>query len=378
MKKDYYEVLQVAKNASASEIKKAYRKLAMKYHPDVNSEPSAEERFKEINEAYEILSDEEKRSIYDRYGHDGLKSQGAGPSGFGGFNFEDLNNFNFGGIFEDLFSGGGFNPFGGQGRNSNHPQRGRDIRQEIKITFEQSLKGFETQREIMVNRKCSQCEGKGYEKERDVETCSECKGTGKIVGVQDTMFGRMQVQKVCPKCKGKGKIVKKACSKCKGKKLETVKETISVKIPAGISDQSEIRFRGKGHDGFNNGPSGDFFLRVVVRKHKYFKREDNDIRLTFKLPIIKMMLGGKYELPFFGEKISFEVPPLTEPNTVIRIKDKGFNSLSRKIRGNLYIELKGTLPNKVTKQTKMALEQLEDELNDHSDEELIKKIKKEQ
>ena len=375
MKKDYYDVLGIAKTASASEIKKAYRKLAMKYHPDVNSEADSEERFKEINEAYEILSDEEKRAIYDRYGHDGLKSQGAGPSGFGGFNFEDLTNFNFGGIFEDLFSGGGFNPFGG-GRNSNHPQRGKDIHQEVKITFEQALKGLEVNKDIMVNRPCSQCNGKGYEKERDVETCSDCKGTGKVVAIQDTMFGRMQVQKACPKCKGKGKIVKKACPKCKGKKLEMVKQTINVKIPAGISDQSEIRFRGKGHDGLNNGPPGDFLLRVIVKKHKYFKRVDNDIHLNFKIPMIKMMLGSKYELPFFGEEISFEVPPLTEPNTVIRIKDKGFNSLSRKIRGNLYIELKGTLPNKINKQTKVALEKLEEELNDYSDEDLLKKIKK--
>ncbi len=384
-KKDYYEVLGVPKTATPQEIKKAYRKLAMKYHPDVNKEKSAEELFKEVNEAYETLSDEEKRGIYDRFGHEGVSNMNQG-GGFnqGGFSFEDLKNFNFGGfgnIFEDLFGGGGApgGGFGGQGNfrsNPNQPQRGKDIFLEKKITFEEAYKGFEYVETINISKRCSVCKGKGYENEKDVHICEECSGTGKTISIQNSLFGKIQVQKTCKKCNGSGKIIKTSCSQCRGKKVEVNKTSLNIKVPAGIIDQSEIRFPKKAHDGINNGPSGDIYVRILVKNHRYFKRIKNDLYIKYPLPLIKLIIGGKFSLPLFGSIIEFNIPELSTPDTVIRIKNKGFKVINREVRGDLYIELKGELPKKISSSTKKKLNDLVKDLDTKSDVDFIKKVSK--
>ncbi len=378
MKKDYYEVLQVSRSATTQEIKKAYRKMAMKYHPDVNKEPEAEEIFKEINEAYEVLSDDSKRQIYDQYGHDGLNMNGANPGGFSGFDFEDLKNFNFGNIFEDLFSGGGmggFNPFGSS-RNKNQPQRGKDIFIEKRITFEESYKGLKYVEKITLSDTCDICHGKGYEHEHDVETCSVCNGIGRVEEIQNSLFGQVRVQKPCKTCNGEGKIIKKACHKCKGKKVVNNKLDLTVTIPAGIISDSEIRFSQKGNSGKNNGPKGDIYIRVVVKPHKYFKRKDNDIYVKFPISVYNLINGGNYYLPLFGEKISFVIPELTDPGTIIRLKGRGFEALNRKSVGNLYIELDAKFPNKISSSTKKVIKSIEDDLNTKDDIQFIEKLEK--
>ncbi len=380
MKKDYYEVLDVSPQATSQEIKKAYRKMAMKYHPDVNKDEGAEEIFKEINEAYEVLSDDSKRQIYDQYGHEGLNMNGANPGagGFSGFDFEDLKNFNFGNIFEDLFSGGGmggFNPFGGS-RSKNQPQPGKDIFIEKKITFEESYKGLKYTEKITLSDTCDICHGNGYEHEADVEVCSTCHGSGRIEEIQNSLFGQVRVQKTCKTCGGEGKTIKKACHKCKGKKVVNNKVDLTINIPAGIISGSEIRFAQKGNSGRNNGPKGDIYIRVVVKPHKYFKRKDNDIYVNFPISVYNLMMGGNYYLPLFGEKISFVIPELTNPGTIIRLKGRGFQSIHGKAVGNLYIELDAKFPNKLSSTTRKSIKSLEKDLNTKDDITFVEKLEK--
>ena len=385
MKKDYYEVLGISKDATSQEVKKAYRKLAMKFHPDVNKEDSAEENFKEINEAYEILSDQEKRDVYDRYGHDGLNMTGAGgptgpgaAGGFSGFDFEDLKNFNFGSMFEDLFSGGGagFNPFGSGQQRGTQQQMGKDIFLEKKISFEESYIGLKYVEKINISRSCHTCSGKGYENERDVSTCDVCKGSGQVLSIQNSLFGQIQVQRACKKCSGTGKIINKSCSNCKGRKVEINKENLSVTIPPGITTNSEIKFTGKGNIGKNNGPNGDIYIRIIVKTHKYFKRNENDLHVKFPVSIINLIDGGDFIIPLFGKEIGFIIPSLTNPGTIIRLKGKGFSSISKKSIGNLYIELDGKLPKKLSSSARKIILSISSELDTNEVSDFEEKLRK--
>lgn len=375
MKKDYYEVLGISKSASNQEIKTAYRKQAMKYHPDVNKDSNAEEKFKEINEAYEVLSDEQKREIYDNYGHEGLNQNGGHQGGGFSGGFEDLRNFNFGSVFEDLFGNGGFNPFGSGGR-TNQPQSGRDIYIDKKITFEQSLKGHQYVEVVNVSNQCSICDGKGYEKHSDSEKCELCDGHGQTESIQNSMFGPIRVKKTCKKCNGEGKVVKKYCSNCRGKKIVTEKLELKVNIPAGIVSESEIRFSQKGNSGKNNGPKGNINIRISIKPHAYFKRKNNDIFIKFPLSIYNLLIGGNYYLPFFGTNHSFTIPPLTEPGTIIRLKEKGFPTINKKTIGNLYIELEAKFPKKMSESTKKHLKVIEKDFETEHHLKLIEKLEK--
>jgi molecular chaperone DnaJ len=375
-KRDYYEVLGVSKDSNKDEIKRAYRKLAMKYHPDVNKDnPDAEKHFMEINQAYEVLSDPKKRATYDQFGHAGVDGQAGG---FGGFSFDDLNNFNFGSIFEEMMGGGfgggfGFNNFQ---RNPNAPRKGRDLVKVVKITLEQVAKGASVTVNVNTEDPCPVCGGKGYEKESDVSICDKCHGTGVVNSIQQTPFGTFQSKKTCNKCKGTGKIINKACSNCHGKKTIKVNKNIKIDIPKGIQDGMELRVKGRGEAGFNGGPTGDLYLKVKIIEAAGIERRDTDLYIKLPMPIIKLMMGTEVHIPLFGKDIKFDIKAMHDPSDKIRIKGKGLPKFNSAFVGNLYIELIPRLPKKLSRKAKKVLEDIYGDLNTDEDIKFLKNMKK--
>jgi molecular chaperone DnaJ len=375
-KRDYYEILGVAKDANKDEIKRAYRKLAMKFHPDVNKDnPEAEKKFMEINEAYEVLSDPKKRATYDQFGHAGVDGQAGG---FGGFSFDDLNNFNFGSIFEEMmggaFNGGfGFNNFQ---RNPNAPQKGRDIVKVVRISLEQVAKGATVTVNVNTEDPCPVCNGKGYEKETDASICDKCHGTGVVNSVQQTPFGTFQSKKACPKCKGTGKVVNKVCHNCNGKKTIKVNKNIKVDIPKGIKDGMELRVRGRGEAGLNGGPTGDLYIKIEVVQQPGIERRENDLYVKLPMPVVKLMTGTEVSIPLFGKEVKFDIKPMHNPSDKIRIKGKGLPQFNTSYVGNLYVELIPTLPKKLTRKAKKAISEIYDDLNTDDDLKYLDKMKK--
>ena len=356
-KRDYYEVLGVSKDADAKEIKKAYRKLAMKYHPDKNpGDKEAEEKFKEINEAYEVLSDEEKRSTYDRFGHDGLNNQGGfgGGQGFGGFGggggfggFEDI----FGDIFGSGFGGG----FGGGGSRRRGPRRGADIKQTVTITFEEAAFGRKLKVKLNRSEECDACHGTGSKPGTSKKTCPTCHGSGVVQNVQRTPFGNMATQSTCSTCHGEGEINESPCTKCHGTGNVRKAKTIEVDIPAGIDDGQMIKLSGQGEIGEKGGPRGDLYIIVNVKKHSIFTREGYDVYIEMPITFVQAALGDKLEVPTLDGKVSYNLPEGTQTGTVFRLREKGIPKLRSNSRGDQYVKVIIDTPKKLNDEQKQLL-----------------------
>ncbi len=352
-KKDYYEVLGVSKDASAAEIKSAFRQLAKKYHPDVCKEPDAEKKFKEVQEAYEVLGDENKRKQYDQFGHAAFEQGAGGFNGAGGFGGFDASGFDFGDIFDNIF-GGGFSGFGGGSRNS--AQQGADRLMRVRITFEEAVFGCEKDIKLEVNEKCDECNGKGGTGE---ETCSECHGSGTITQEQRTLFGTFMSKTTCHKCNGKGKTYKTKCSNCHGTGRVIKNKVITVNIPEGVDTGNRLRISGKGEPGINGGPNGDLYLEFVVEKHPYYNRDGDDIYLKVPINITEAVLGTKKEIPTLFGNVILTIPEGTNTGDKQRIRGKGIN------KGDMFIIMDVRVPKKISKDQKKLFEELEEtELDD--------------
>ncbi len=361
-KRDYYEVLGIQKGASEEEIKKAFRKKARENHPDLHpDDPSYVEKFQEINEANEVLSDPEKRARYDQFGHAGVDpSYGGGAAGgmdgFGGFG-------DMGDILENIFGGFGFG--GGSTRSSaNAPRRGADIQEAVIINFMDACKG--KKQEVRVNRMtvCDACNGSGAAVGSSVEVCPDCQGRGSVKTTQRTPFGAISSSKVCPHCGGKGKIVKNPCGKCRGAGRLRVQKTVSIDIPAGIDDGQTIRLGGQGDCGVNGGPSGDLLLNVSVKSHPIFKREGYDIHCDIPVTYMEAVLGAEITVPTIDGDVKYTIGEGTQTGTVFRLKGKGVKKIHREERGNQYVKIYVEVPKNLTKKQKDLLKEFENSLSD--------------
>lgn len=355
-KKDYYEVLGVSKTATDEEIKRAFRKLAKQYHPDINKEPGAEEKFKEIGEAYAVLSDANKRRQYDQFGHAAFQNGGSsgGGNGFQGFNMGDIDLED---ILGDLFGGGfrGFSGFGGSSRASSRPSKGEDIRVVLNLTFEEAAFGCEKDVKLNLTSECSRCKGKGGFNEK---TCRTCGGAGKVLEQAQTIFGYMQTQKTCPDCKGRGKTYETTCDECHGKGVVEKVKTLTVTIPEGVDEGYQLRLSGKGNAGLNGGPNGDVFLEFKIKEHPLFERDGADIYLEVPVTITDATLGCKKEIPTLYGNIILEIKAGTQNYTKLKIKGKGIklpNSLSK---GNMYAVVNIIIPTKLDRKQKALLQDL--------------------
>lgn len=337
--KDYYEILGVDKSADENAIKKAYRSLAKKYHPDMNpGDAAAEQKFKEVNEAYSILSDPDKKAKYDQFGS-------AAFDGTGGFNGGGFGDFgDFGDIFSNIF-GGGFGGFGGgSSARRNGPVDGDDIAVRMTLTFEEAAKGLK--RDVTYHRvqKCSDCGGSGAEKGSEVETCTKCHGSGRIRVQQRTMFGVMQSEQACDACRGSGKIIKKPCGNCNGKGYVKVSKTLSVNIPAGMDDGQRMALRGQGNEGRNGGMAGDLIIVFSVKPHDIFTREGYDLYCEVPVTFTDAALGAEIEVPTLEGKIKHTIPEGTQPGTTFRIREKGISRVNGKGKGDLYFTVNVEVP----------------------------------
>lgn len=352
-KRDYYEVLGISKGASDDEIKKAYRKMAKQYHPDVNKEAGAEDRFKEINEAYEVLSDSQKKATYDQFGHAGMDGAGQGFGGFGGGagGFDDLND-----IFGSFF-GGGFG--GGSSRRANNgPRKGQDRYMQMKISFMDAIFGKTETITIDVDEQCSQCLGSGAHSKDDVTVCSTCQGRGSVVTQQRTPFGVFQSQGACPDCQGTGKKIKKKCSKCNGKGYEHKRINVDVKIPAGIQSGQQLRVSGKGERGDNGGSNGDLYIEVMVLKHEYFIRDGRTISITVPISSIDATLGCTIDVPTVYGDVELTIPAGTQNDQQFRLRGKGVKDLHTSAQGDQLVEVKVEIPKKLSGEEKELFEKL--------------------
>ena len=351
-KRDYYEVLGVSKGASEDEIKKAYKKMARKYHPDLNpGDKSAEEKFKEVNEAYEVLSDADKRARYDQYGHAGVDPNfGAGGFGGGfdgGFDFSDL-----GDIFGSFF-GGGFG--GGRRTNPNAPQRGESIRMAVTISFEEAAFGCE--KEVTVERyeACDTCHGSGCAPGTSPEVCPDCHGTGTVQVRRQTPMGVFATSSPCPKCGGKGRIIHQPCKDCRGSGMVRKKKTIQASIPAGIDNGQTISIRGQGNAGKNGGPAGDLLITITVRPHELFRREGTSVLCEAPITFTQAVLGAELEIPTIDGKVKYTLPEGTQSGTTFRLKGKGIPSINGRGRGDQYVTVYIETPRNLNKEQKEAL-----------------------
>ncbi len=343
MKKDYYEVLGVSKTATQDEIKSAFRKLAKKYHPDVSKEENAAEKFKECQEAYAVLSDENKRKQYDQYGHAAFQNNAGGGYDFSGFDFSD--------IFSDLFgSGFGFN-FGG---NSNRKSRGRDRVMRVDLTFEEAVFGTKKTINIDTYDECDSCHGKGG---FDEEVCSNCHGTGTVTAEQRTLFGSFMTKTTCPKCSGKGRSYKRSCSKCSGTGKVRVNKDIEVKIPAGVDTGNQQRVAGYGE--YGSAGNGDLYLEYRVCGHELFERDGNDIYLEVPLTITEAVLGCKKEIPTLTGKVKLTIEAGSNTGDKLRLKGKGIEDVHSYRKGDMYVVLKVIIPDKLSRDQKKLFEQLD-------------------
>ena len=361
-KRDYYEVLGVSKGASDDEIRKAHRKLAKKYHPDLNRDnPEAAEKFKELNEAYEVLSDKDKRAKYDQFGFAGVDpNYGAGQGGFGGgFDMGDL-----GDIFGSFFGGG----FGGGSTRSrrNAPQRGETLQQRIMLSFEEAAFGCE--KEITNNRTetCEECGGSGAEPGTSPETCSNCRGSGVVTQTQRTPLGMFQTQGACPNCRGTGKIIRKPCKKCGGAGRVRKSKTLKVNIPAGIDDGQSIQLRGQGGAGVNGGPAGDVIVTISIRPHPIFTREGQDVVCEIPISFAQAALGDTLQVPTIDGKVSYDIPEGTQTGTVFRLKGKGIQNVNGRGRGDQYVRVNIEVPRNLTHRQKELLREFENSTTDEN------------
>ena len=379
-KRDYYEVLGVSKDADEAAIKKAYRALAKKYHPDMNpGDKEAEKKFKEASEAYAVLSDAEKRRQYDQYGHAAFEGGAGGAGGFGGFDFSgaDFSDI-FGDIFGDLFGGGRRG-----GRAGNGPMKGANIRKSIRITFEEAVFGCEKEIELILKDPCEDCHGTGAKPGTSPETCPKCGGRGQVVYTSQSFFGTVQNVQTCPNCGGSGKVIKEKCPKCSGTGYTSSKKRIKVSIPAGIDNGQSIRIREKGEPGVNGGPRGDLLVEVNVSHHPIFQRQDVHISSTVPISFAVAALGGDIRIKTVDGDVIYTVKPGTKTDTKVRLKGKGVPSLRNpQVRGDHYVTLVIQTPERLSAEAKEALRKF-DELtgntlhqNDNPDENKGEKKKK--
>lgn len=352
-KGDYYEVLGVSKTASDSELKSAYRKLAKKYHPDVNpGDKEAEAKFKEATEAYSVLSDAEKRRQYDQFGHAAFDGTGGGAGGF------DFSGMDMGDIFGDIF--GDFFGGGSRRRTNDGPMKGSNLRTSVRITFEEAIFGCEKEIEMVLKDECHTCHGTGAKPGTTPETCPKCGGKGKVVFTQQSFFGTVQNVQTCPDCGGSGKIIKDKCPDCRGTGYIASKKKIQVSIPAGIDNGQSVRIREKGEPGINGGPRGDLLVEVVVSRHPSLQRQDMNIYSTAQISFAQAALGGEIRIHTVDGDVLYEVKPGTQTNTRIRLKGKGVPSLRNKsVRGDHYVDLVVQTPTGLSADAKEALRQFD-------------------
>lgn len=350
-KRDYYEVLGVTKGASEAEIKKAYRQVAKKYHPDTNpGDKEAEEKFKEAAEAYAVLSDPDKRAKYDQYGHAAF-DQGGGPGGFGGFDFSDMGDI-FGDIFGDMFGGGA------RQRQSNGPVKGANIKTTVRVSFEEAVFGTQEELELPLKDECDVCKGTGAQPGHQPETCPKCAGKGQVVYTQQSLFGMARTVQACPDCGGSGKIIKYKCSNCAGTGFVKSKKKIQVAVPAGIDNGQSIRIRAKGEPGINGGERGDLLVTVLVDRHPTFQRQEYDLYSTEPISFTQAALGGKITINTIDGPYDLEIKPGTQTDTKVKLKGKGVPTLRNKnVRGDHYVTLVVQVPDKLTEEQKSILNQ---------------------
>ncbi len=359
-KRDYYEVLGVDRGADEATIKKAYRQLAKKYHPDMNpGDKEAEKKFKEASEAYAVLSDAEKRRQYDQFGHAAFEQGGGGAGGFGGFDFNggDMGDI-FGDIFGDLFGGGRSR------RANNGPMKGANVRTAVRITFEEAVFGCEKQLDLNLKDECTTCHGTGAKPGTSPETCPKCGGKGQIVYTQQSLFGTVRNVQTCPDCNGSGKIVKEKCADCHGSGYITNRKKIAVTIPAGIDNGQSIRIREKGEPGVNGGLRGDLLVEVQVERHPIFQRQDMNIYSTAPVTFAQAALGGQIHITTVDGDMAYDIKPGTQTDTKIRLKGKGVPSLRNKnIRGDHYVTLVVQVPTKLNEEAKEYLRKYDEAVN---------------
>ena len=372
-KRDYYEVLGVSRGASEDEIKKAYKKMARKYHPDLNpGDKTAEEKFKEVNEAYEVLSDADKKARYDQYGHAGVDPN-FGAGGFGGgfdgsFDFGDL-----GDIFGSFFGGG----FGGVRRtNPNAPQRGESIRMSIAISFEEAAFGCEKAVTVERYETCDTCHGNGCAPGTSPEVCPDCHGTGTVQVRRQTPMGVFATSSPCPKCGGKGRIIHQPCKDCRGSGMVRKKKTIQASIPAGIDNGQTISIRGQGNAGKNGGPAGDLLITITVRPHELFRREGTSVLCEAPITFTQAVLGAELEIPTIDGKVKYTLPEGTQSGTTFRLKGKGIPSINGRGRGDQYVTVYIETPKNLNKEQKEALKKFAETMGESNYEEQKKFFKK--
>ena len=352
-KRDYYEALGLKKSASDDEIKKAFRQQAKKYHPDVNpGNKSAESRFKEINEAYEVLSDAGKKARYDQFGHAGVDPNFGAGSGFGGFGGFGGMDFDLGDLFGSIFGGGGTSS-----RSRNSPRKGERIHAEVIITFEEAAFGCEKEASVMRVETCETCSGSGSKQGTTADKCAKCNGRGTITAQQRTPFGVMQSTTDCPDCSGRGKIIKDPCEKCRGMGLVRRNRNIKVNIPAGIDDGQTLSIRGQGSAGINGGEPGDLYVTISVLRHPVFEREGNSVHLNMPVTFVQAALGAEIEVPTLDGKVKYSIPEGTQTGAVFRLRGKGIQSLRGIGRGDQFVTVVVSVPTKLSEQQKDLLRQ---------------------
>lgn len=349
-KKDYYEVLGISKGASDDEIKKAYRKLAKKYHPDINKEPDAAEKFKEINEANEVLSDPQKRAAYDQFGHAGVD----GNAGFGGAGFSDFDDLNdiFGSFFGGSFGGGR------SSRSSNSPRKGQDRYMQLRIDFMDAIFGKNTEISVNVDEECPDCHGTGAYSKDDISICGKCNGKGVVQQATRTMFGTMMNTTTCPDCRGTGKFIKRKCTNCHGEGYVHKNVKIDVKIPAGIQSGQQLKVSGKGERGVNGGPNGDLYLEIIVGRHEYYVREGKDLHITVPLSVADATLGCKKDIPTPYGDVELTIPEGTQHGQKLRIKGKGVADIRGGVQGDEYVHIEVKIPTKLSREERELYEKL--------------------
>jgi molecular chaperone DnaJ len=349
---DYYDVLGVPRGASQDEIKSAFRRLAREYHPDVNKSEDAEERFKELNEAYAVLGDQQKRAAYDRYGHAGVGGMGGAP---------DFTNVDLGDIFEELF-GFGFGRRSGRQQQRNAPRRGSDLQYNLSIDFEEAVFGVEREIEFSRDEECSRCEGSGAEPGTSPSTCPTCGGRGEVRQSRQTIFGNMVQVATCPNCRGSGELIGSPCQVCNGRGLERKQVKKAVEIPAGVDSGTQVRLSGEGQPGQNGGPKGDLYIALNVRPHKYFRRRNDDIMLDLDINIAQATLGADVDVPTVDGDAVLTIPSGIQPGKVLRMRDKGVPHLRGGGRGDQLVMVNVQVPTKLDEDQRGLFEQLAESL----------------
>jgi molecular chaperone DnaJ len=352
-KRDYYEVLGVSRDASESDLKSAFRNLARKYHPDVNDAPDAEDKFKEINEAYGVLSDADKRAAYDRFGHQGVRGPSGGPG------FETVDFTDFADIFGDMFG------FGGRSRTASRtaPRRGADLQYQATISFKEAIFGADKEIEVTKDEPCDTCSGSGAKPGTSPKTCPECQGRGEVRQTRQTLLGAMVQVTTCPVCNGRGNVIEAHCPTCQGRGLTRNTRRKKVSIPAGVDDGTRIRLGGEGQPGVNNGPPGDLYLFVRVRPHKYFRRRDNDILLDLNVNIAQATLGAEVQVPTVDGDVKLKIPAGTQPGKIIRMRDRGVPHLRSKSRGDQLVIVNVTIPKRLNVEERELFEKLAEKMD---------------